>query len=99
MEWLSVNQGMAVIASHDSELTEIAGELYCNYHFRESIEDGKVLFDYKVHDGPSTTRNAIKLLEVLDSPESVTTQANEMARHFTDVHEWEKISNRLTQLS
>lgn len=97
MEWLSVNEGMNIIASHDIELTEIAGELYSNYHFRESIENGKVVFDYKVHDGPSTTRNAIQLLEVLAYPKSVTTHANQLAEHFTNVREWKKISNSLIQ--
>ena len=95
MEWLSVNQGMTIIASHDIELTEIAGGLYSNYHFRESIEGGKVLFDYKVHDGPSITRNAIKLLEVLVYPESVTTQANQLAQYFAEMHEWKKIRGQV----
>ncbi|MFB7157420.1 MULTISPECIES: hypothetical protein [unclassified Lysinibacillus] len=99
VEWLSVNQGMTIIVAHDIELTEIAGELYSNYHFRETIENGKVLFDYKVHDGPSMTRNAIKLLEVLAYPESVTTQANQLAQHFTEVREWQKISKNLKQSS
>lgn len=91
MEWLAKNKGMTVLASHDIELTEIAGKLYSNYHFRESIEDNEVCFDYKVHDGPSTTRNAIKLLEVLRYPENVTTQANQLAEHFTDSHEWRRL--------
>ncbi|WP_339252464.1 hypothetical protein NSQ43_01520 [Sporosarcina sp. FSL W8-0480] len=91
MEWLSVNKGMTIIASHDIELTEMAGKVYTNYHFRESIENGKVIFDYKIHPGPSETRNAIKLLEVLDYPESVTRTANQLARHFTDVREWQSM--------
>jgi len=88
MEWLSFNQGMTIIASHDIELTEIVGELYSNYHFRETIENGKVLFDYKIHDGPSMTRNAIKLLDVLSYPERVIIQANQLAQHFTEKREW-----------
>lgn len=91
MEWLSENKGMNIIASHDIELTEIAGEVYTNYHFRESIEDGEVLFDYKIHEGPSQTRNAIKLLEILEYPESVTNRANGLAQHFTDVREWKEL--------
>lgn len=91
MEWLSENEGMNIIASHDIELTEIAGEVYTNYHFRESIENGEVLFDYKIHDGPSQTRNAIKLLEILDYPESVTARANGLAQHFTEAREWEEL--------
>ncbi|MDE0582542.1 hypothetical protein ON064_05735 [Planococcus sp. A6] len=92
MEWLSVNKGMNIIASHDIELTEIAGNVYTNYHFRESIENGEVLFDYKIHKGPSETRNAIKLLELLDYPESVTDQANQLAEYFTDIREWKALN-------
>ncbi|MFJ8066895.1 hypothetical protein ACIQYS_20165 [Psychrobacillus sp. NPDC096426] len=95
MEWLSVNKGMTIIASHDIELTEIAGEVYTNYHFRETIDNDKVLFDYKIHPGPSVTRNAIKLLEILDYPESVTTQANELAQHFTEKREWKGVNGGL----
>lgn len=94
MEWLSVNKGMNIIASHDIELTEIAGEVYTNYHFKESIENDEVIFDYKIHSGPSITRNAIKLLEVLTYPESITTQANQLAQHFTEIREWKEIKVR-----
>ena len=91
MDWLAVNQGMSIVASHDIELTEMAAELYSNYHFRETIENGEVLFDYKIHEGPSITRNAIKLLEVLDYPESITTDANQFASHFTEEREWKRM--------
>lgn len=95
MEWLSSNPGMNVIASHDIELTEIASQLYTNYHFREYIENGEVYFDYTIHQGPSYTRNAIKLLEVLGYPQRITEKANELAENFTERREWEEIYNEL----
>ena len=84
MEWLSSNEGMNVIASHDIELTEMARKVYANYHFSESIENGKVQFDYTIHSGPSKTRNAIKLLEILDYPKSITNKANGLAEYFSE---------------
>lgn len=92
MEWFAKNKGMNIIASHDIELTEIARHTYANYHFRESIENGEVLFDYKVHRGPSETRNAIKLLEILSYPENITEQANGLATYFTEQREWQEIN-------
>lgn len=86
---------MTFIASHDIEITEIAGELYSNYHFRETIENEEVLFDYKVHEGPSMTRNAVKLLGVLDYPEKVTIKANQLAQNFTKERERQKLGKRL----
>lgn len=91
MEWLSLNKGMSIIASHDIELTEIASHVYTNYHFRESIENGEVRFDYTIHAGPSNTRNAIKLLEVLGYPQSITEKANGLARNFTERREWDEM--------
>lgn len=89
MEWLSLNSGMNVIASHDIELTEIAESMYANYHFRETIENGEVQFDYKLHSGPSMSRNAIKLLEMLRYPKSITNRSNSLAQNFTNKRKWD----------
>lgn len=65
------------ISTHDIELTEIFKNKARNIHFRERIlEDNTISFDYKLVDGPSNTRNAIRLLEVLDFPENLINEAN-----------------------
>lgn len=86
MDWLTKHPGMIMIASHDIELTTIAG--FDNYHFRETVQDDGVYFDYQIHKGPSTTKNAIKLLEVMDYPSSVTALANSLAEEFDEKGEW-----------
>ncbi|MEK5530182.1 hypothetical protein BK128_14070 [Viridibacillus sp. FSL H7-0596] len=91
MEWLSLNKGMNIIASHDIELTEIAKSTYTNYHFSESIENGQVHFDYTIHSGPSKTKNAIKLLEILDYPQNITNKANGLAEYFLERYEWKEM--------
>lgn len=93
MEWLSLNNGMNVLASHDIELTEIAENMYVNYHFRESIENGEVRFDYKIHSGPSKSRNAIKLLEMLRYPKSITNRSNSLAQNFTKKRKWDVLDD------
>lgn len=52
----------SIITTHDPELCEVDNVL--NYHFEEHYEDDKILFDYKIHDGISNTRNAIYLLKL-----------------------------------
>jgi len=99
MEWLSMNNGINVIASHDIELTEMARHRYANHHFRESIENGEIRFDYKVHLGPSITKNAIRLLEILDYPASITDTAHGLAQHFTRLREWKEIGEQPTDTS
>lgn len=88
MEWLSVNNGINILASHDIELTEIVEKTYDNYHFRETVENDEVRFDYKIHSGPSKSRNAIKLLEILTYPQSITDKANSLAQQFAEQRKW-----------
>lgn len=64
-------------ATHDLELTELLFSSYRNCHFKEEVseEDG-ISFDYKLLDGPSTTRNAIKLLRHAGYPEEIADAAD-----------------------
>jgi hypothetical protein len=87
MEWLTKHQGMTMVASHDIELTTMVGG-FTNYHFRETVQDDSVYFDYKIHPGPSTTKNAIKLLEQMEYPISVTELAYLLANRFEEKGEW-----------
>jgi len=52
-------------------------DLYHCYYFSEAIGEQGLVFDYKIKDGVSTTRNAIRLLEYLEYPEEITRKTNE----------------------
>lgn len=56
--------GIGVISTHDLELVKLAEELpsIVNYHFRDEIVDGAMVFDYKLHPGPCPTTNALKVM-------------------------------------
>jgi len=62
--------------THDLELVELQGNRYYNYHFQEEISEDDLFFNYKLHKGPSTTRNAIKLLRHVGYPEEITDAAD-----------------------
>jgi len=64
---------------------------YDNYHFREVITDNDVLFDYKLKSGPSTTRNAIKLLKVMDFKSNILNDANYIYDSFIKSEKWPKL--------
>ncbi len=76
-------EGIRVFAAtHDIELTYLLADTYTNYHFREDLSDGDVRFSYKLQDGPATSRNAIRLLEVLGFDRGIVDKAAEMVeRH------------------
>lgn len=61
-----LNRGaIGLITTHDLALAEIADKLEghaANYHFADSVEDGKLHFDYRLTPGVVQTANALKLM-------------------------------------
>lgn len=62
--------GVGAIATHDLELVKLADEnqAILNYHFREEVQDGRMVFDYKLRSGPCPTTNALKIMEMVGLP-------------------------------
>lgn len=75
-------------ATHDIELTEILRNDFENYHFEEDVRDGDVFFNYRLLPGKATTRNAIKLLDLLGYNKSLIEGATALAEHFTATGNW-----------
>ena len=46
--------------------------------------DGKLVFDYRLHTGPLTTRNAIRILEMYDYPRDLIAEAYEVQEKLTE---------------
>jgi len=61
---------IGAVATHDLELINLSGKItqVHNYHFKEDIKDGKMLFDYKIHEGPCPTTNALKIMSMEGLP-------------------------------
>jgi hypothetical protein len=62
--------GAGVIATHDLELVKLADEMrgVSNYHFREEVEGGRMVFDYRLRKGPSPTTNALVIMRMEGLP-------------------------------
>lgn len=62
--------GVGLISTHDLELVRLAEELpqIRNFHFREEVDDGQMVFDYVLHDGPSPTTNALRIMSLAGLP-------------------------------
>jgi hypothetical protein len=91
LDYLKNENCLAVIATHDIELTEMAEESFDNFHFQEHIGESGVDFDYKICDGRSTTKNAIRLLEFMDYNQEIIEKANALASDFEKNRVWEKL--------
>lgn len=75
-------------ATHDIELTYLLEKDCENYHFEETVTDNRVEFDYLLHEGRATSRNAIKLLRMLGYPQEVIERAEGSAEYFLQNGEW-----------
>lgn len=86
---LTDGQTLCFAATHDIELTELLREYYDNYHFEEEIKDGDISFEYRLLEGKASTRNAIRLLEMMGYAPQVTERAFESAQRFLDTGAWQ----------
>lgn len=85
---LNTDRALCFAATHDVELTTILKDCYDNYHFQEEVTEDEVKFDYKLYDGPATTRNAIKLLNVIGYDKNIIKGAEQRAMHFLTEGNW-----------
>lgn len=76
-------------ATHDIELTHLLEDYYDNYHFEEEVVNDDVMFNYKLLKGRATTRNAIKLLNIIGYDNKIIDKANTMAGNFIAKGVWE----------
>ena len=90
LKHMSDSKVMCFAATHDIELTHILEDIYSNYHFTEEVEDGDVMFSYKLIEGEATSRNAIKLLDIMGYDENITKSAEKMAYDFVKNGNWTK---------
>ena len=70
------------------ELTELLKQEFDNYHFEEDVKDGDVSFEYRLLEGKATTRNAIKLLEIMGYDAEITEMAQKRAEDFMQTGKW-----------
>ena len=67
---LSESNALGLIATHDLELVKLADEIdgVVNFHFREEVSDGRMVFDYRLRPGPCPTTNALTIMRLEGLP-------------------------------
>ena len=80
LSYLSKNNNLVFVSTHDIELEDMLVDEFELYHFSEIIDDKGLDFDFKLKEGKLKNRNALKILEINDYPESVIREANEISK-------------------
>lgn len=91
LSMLEKNHCICFAATHDLELTSMLEKQYQNYHFQEQITDGDIIFDYTLYEGKSSSKNAIKLLDILGYPKEITEQSQAACDNFIKTGIWQKL--------
>ncbi|GAB5408445.1 MAG: mannonate oxidoreductase [Balneolaceae bacterium] len=62
--------GIGLVSSHDLELADLENNIpqLSNWHFVESIENGKMTFEYKLRTGPCPSTNALEIMKMEGLP-------------------------------
>jgi hypothetical protein len=75
LKYLTRGTDLVIVATHDLELLPLLGDRFAVYHFRESVTEHSLTFDYLLRPGVSSTRNAIALLKLVGYPEDIVADA------------------------
>lgn len=86
LTYIAGQNALCVAATHDIELTKLLPQ-YRQLHFREEITPQGMVFPYRVMDGVSDTRNAIRLLEMMGFPDEVIIEADDITLKDSQITE------------
>ena len=79
LSYLNRSNNIVIVSTHDIELSHLLESEYELYHFSESIENSTLHFHYKLKRGRLTTRNAIRILELVNYPQEIVDEAREIS--------------------
>jgi DNA mismatch repair ATPase MutS len=80
---LAITTHVVVAATHDLEIVALLDGVYASFHLVDRIEPDGLVFEYRLAPGPSTTRNAIALLELNGAPATLVRRARERSEYLS----------------
>jgi DNA mismatch repair ATPase MutS len=85
LSYLNKHEHIVFVSTHDVELTAMLENEYQLYHFTETVNNDGLDFDHKIKPGALKTRNAIKILDMLDFPEEIISEAKIISSSFSNL--------------
>lgn len=70
LKYIAGKNGVGFVSTHDLELAQLEKEIsqLSNWHFAETIKEGKMSFEYKIKPGPCPTTNALTIMKMEGLP-------------------------------
>lgn len=85
---LNKSNTLIFAATHDLELATLLSLEFSNYHFTEEINENDIVFPYKLCEGETKTRNAIKLLELMGFDLKTVKDAEKLVDNYVKNGVW-----------
>lgn len=82
---LNDHGNIVFVSTHDIELADLLKNEYELYHFSERIDQNTIDFDYKLKDGKLKKRNAIKILQINNYPDTIIQEAHEISSYLDNI--------------
>ncbi len=79
---LTKADNIVFVSTHDIELADLLKDEFELYHFSEKVDHKTVDFDYKLKNGKLKNRNAIRILQINDYPESIIEEAIKLSKQL-----------------
>lgn len=76
LRYLVKHNAVVIVATHDLELVDLVGNEYKYYYFTENISETELKFDYKIREGVSKNKNAVKIMKYLGYPDEIIEKTN-----------------------
>lgn len=81
VEHLLASPDFFLLATHEQILTTLTnGQQAANYHFQEELGKEREVFNYRLHPGPASRRNALRILEREGYPASLIARAQQWVK-------------------
>lgn len=77
LKYLVEHNAIAIVATHDLELVDLIGNTYRYFYFTEDMDKEGLKFDYKIKQGVSQNRNAVRIMKYLGYPDEIIDNTNE----------------------
>lgn len=82
LSYLNRGNNIVFVSTHDIELADLLNEEYELYHFSELVDHQTVDFDYLLKPGKLKNRNAIRILQINNYPETIISEAMSIAKQL-----------------
>ncbi|HHX21297.1 MAG TPA: DNA mismatch repair protein MutS, partial [Clostridiales bacterium] len=91
LDAIARRNALCMAATHDIELTRLLRDVFQNLHFSETMDEDGIRFDYLLREGPTRTRNAIRLLQQMGYGQEIIAAAQDNARRFEQTGSWDRL--------